>query len=250
MGANAYFRVLPPFSATTISANYYMVTITTTETLEIGQGWDNGCAPPIVSTRYVSLELLTNSYSNFIFYYPQAKSPSLPPTFSVVAGRPLHHLRKRAHMLVFDGGCLFSNTTTTPLSKTSIRARLRGWLFVFQHHYPTTLENEHICSFSTVGVCFLTPLPHHCRKRAYVLVFMGGCLFFNTTTPPPSKTSPYARFRWWLVVFQHHYPTTVENERICSFSMVVVCISTPLPHHCRKRAYALVFDGGCIFFCI
>jgi len=30
--------------------------------------------------------------------------------------------------------------------------------------------------------------------------------------------------------------------------MVVVCISNPLPHHPRKRARMLVFDGGCIFF--
>ena len=88
--------------------------------------------------------------------------------------------------------------------------------------HPTALENKRICSFSMADVCFPTPLPHHHRKRASALVFDGSCLFFNTTTPPPLKMSIHTRFRWWLFVFQTHYPTTLENERVCSFSTVVV----------------------------
>ena len=40
------------------------------------------------------------------------------------------------------------------------------------------------------------------------------------------------------------HPTTLENERACSFLMAVGCPSLPLSHHPHKRARALVFDGG------
>jgi hypothetical protein len=154
------------------------------------------------------------------FYYPQPKSLPLPPTFSLVAGWPSHHPRKRAHMLVFDGGGTAFNTTTPSLSKTSRYARFRRWLVVFHHHNSITFENEHTRSFSRVVICISIPLSHNPRKRAYALAFEGGYLYFNTTTPQPSKTSIRARFRGWLFVFQ-----------------------LPLPHNPRKRAYALVFEG-------
>src|SRR6266571_4535308 len=84
---------------------------------------------------------------------------------------PYHHPRKRALMLVFKGGYLFSITTTLRPSKTSICARFRWWLLVFYHHHHTTVETEHMCSVSMVVTCFASPPPYCPRKRAYTLVF-------------------------------------------------------------------------------
>ena len=46
-----------------------------------------------------------------------------------------------------------------------------------------------------------------------------------TTIQPPSKTSAFTRFRQWLLVSNHHHLTTLENECVCSFSMVVSLIT-------------------------
>src|SRR5260221_9686097 len=94
-----------------------------------------------------------------------------------------------------------------------------------------------------------------------MLVFDGVYLFFIRTTQPPSKTSAFARFQrwllvfhdhhpttvkneqmrsktcaftcfqWWLLIFHHHHPTTLENEQMRSFSMVVSLIT----HFCVMR---------------
>jgi len=147
------------------------------------------------------------------FYYPQPKSLPLPPTFSLVAGWPSHHPRKRAHMLIFDGGGTAFNTTTPSLSKTSRYARFRRWLVVFHHHNSITFKNEHMRLFSRVVICISIPLSHNPRKRAYALAFEGGYLY--------------------------HYSITFENEHTCSFSRVVTCISittTPQPSKTSIRA--------------
>ena len=94
--------------------------------------------------------------------YPPPRCVVLPVFY--LPSPPPHHLRKRAPMLVFDGGSLFSTSTTPPPSKTSEYARFQRWFVVCQHHHPTTFENEHLCSFSTVVGCFPPPPPHHLRK--------------------------------------------------------------------------------------
>jgi hypothetical protein len=118
--------------------------------------------------------------------------------FSMVVGyfpSPLfHHPQKRARMLIFEGGDLFSITTTPTPSKTSTYARFRGCWSVFHHHHPNTLENEHVCSFLKVVVCFPSLPSHHPRKRVRRLVFDGGCLFSMATTPTASKTRVPAHF--------------------------------------------------------
>ena len=89
-----------------------------------------------------------------------------------------NHPRKRASSLVFNGGCSFLPPPPPPPA--------------------TTLENEHVRSFSkAVALSY----PHHCgtttnlpRKRANELVFEGGCSFL----PPPPLSS-------------------IENEHVRSF---------------------------------
>ena len=58
-----------------------------------------------------------------------------------------------------------------------------------------TIENEHICSFSTVPVAarLPPPPPFHCRKRANVLVFDGhSCSFATSTTLSRGRQQPAA----------------------------------------------------------
>jgi len=45
---------------------------------------------------------------------------------------------------------------------------------------------------------------------------------------PPSKTSVIARFHGWLILCQHHHPTTAENEQLCSFLTAVVDHTTTI----------------------
>src|SRR6266566_3507809 len=91
--------------------------------------------------------------------------------------------------------------------------------------------------------------PHHHRKRARV-VFDGSYLFSGINTQPPSKTSIRACFRWRLLVFWHHHPTTIkneqcvlvfdggylfhpttiENEHLCSLLVVITCFPASAPH--------------------
>ena len=130
---------------------------------------------------------------------------------------PLHHW-KWAHLLVFDGSCLFSTSTTPLPSKTSKRAHFRWWLLVCHLHHPFTIENERICSFLMVAACF-PPSPHLChRKRENVLVFDDGCLFVTSITPLPSKMSASARFQCCY----HPLPLfTIKNECRCLFSRCI-----------------------------
>jgi len=87
-------------------------------------------------------------------------------------------------------------------------------------HYPTTIENERVRSFSS---------------------------FYITTTFPLPKLSTHAQFRWWLVVPCHHHPTTIEIEHLsCSISMVVDCTT---PQHCRNQVCMLNFDSVVGFSC-
>src|SRR4030081_1946936 len=68
-----------------------------------------------------------------------------------------------------------------------------------------------------------------------MLVFDGVYLFFITITQPSSKTSVFARFRWWLLASHHHHPTTLENEHMCSFSTVVsLIISFGMTRRCPQ----------------
>jgi len=80
-----------------------------------------------------------------------------------------------------------------------------------------------------------------------LLVFDGGYLFSGINTQPPSKTSIRARFRWRLLVFRHQHPTTIENEHLSSLLVVVTCFPASAPHHHRKRARLLAFDGAILF---
>ncbi len=102
-------------------------------------------------------------------------------------------------------------TTTTihrpPPSKMSTYARFRGWWL-----FATTIEDEHVCSFSTLegGGCLLPPPS-------------------TTAPPPPSQMSMYAHFRGWCLsfttTFHHHHHF----------------------HHCRRRAHMLIFENGGYF---
>ena len=171
-----------------------------------------------------------------------------------VTSSHLHHTRKWAQMLVFECFHLslpppFLPTFTwspSPPQTLEIdhRARLGKW--VCSTHclnkvcVPSNIVNIYmLISFPTAHRQISTPatdvfsgsrVANHPQKRD-PLVFDGGWLFFNTTTPPPSKTSIHAHFEWWLVVFRHHHSITIENEHTCSFSIVIVCLSTPLSHH-------------------
>ena len=142
-----YFHLFLP---TTTVAAHQLASTTITMTEDRPMVRENGCASPILPTRYVFPSNIVNISVLIQFYYPQPKSLPLPPTFSLVAGWPSHHPRKRAHMLVFDGGGTAFNTTTPSLSKTSRYARFRRWLVVFHHHNSITFENEHTRSFSKV----------------------------------------------------------------------------------------------------
>ncbi len=103
-----------------------------------------------------------------------------------------------------------------------------------QHHHPTNAENER--SFLTA----VGPFPVLPSKNERNCSFSRAV---GSSTQPPPKTSKYTRFRRWLVrfhiparfqrdhdklrvLFQHHYPTTAENEQLRSFSTA----ACPFPH--------------------
>jgi hypothetical protein len=128
---------------------------------------------------------------------------------------PPHHPTSDHHPTTVENErvCSFSSfyiTTTFPLPKLSTRAQFRWWLVVPCHHHLPPSKIEHLsCSILMVIDCFTSPLPQHCRNRARMLVFdsVVGC-----SSLPPSKSSAHAHFRWWLFVFYHHHPTTLETE--------------------------------------
>ena len=90
---------------------------------------------PFIFTKIHHLIILFSIYTHYLNTW------STPPH---------HHPRKRALMLIFKGGYLFSITTTLRPSKTSICTRFRWWLLVFYHHHHATVETEHTCSVSMV----------------------------------------------------------------------------------------------------
>ncbi len=74
------------------------------------------------------------------------------------------------------------------------------------------------CRFRYFRRVVPTTNTYHPRKWARRLVFEGGGFF---SPPPPSKTSWYALFRGWWLLFCHQHSITLENEPACSFSRVV-----------------------------
>jgi hypothetical protein len=61
----------------------------------------------------------------------------------------VHHL-KYSFLLSTEYRHCLDTWITPPPWKTSTFARFPGFAFVFHHHHLTTLENELVCSFSTV----------------------------------------------------------------------------------------------------
>ena len=98
-----------------------------------------------------------------------------------------YHPRKRATYARFQGWRLFSNATTTTTLQSEPHTLKQGTFSIILFTYEPSLTT------------FFTNSTHHPQKRAYVLVFEGGCL-------PP----------------HHHH--------------------LPLP---SKRAFKLIFEGGC-----
>src|SRR6266545_1201382 len=97
----------------------------------------------------------------------------------------------------------------------------------------TTLENEHIRSFSRVVFCH----NHHHHPTPTNNIHHH---------PPPSKPSVYTRFRGrWLSSSPPPFPS-FETECTRSFLREVVVFTTttiPLP---QNRAYVLIFEGGAV----
>src|SRR5258705_10495052 len=99
--------------------------------------------------------------------------------------------------------------------------------------HPSTLENEHARSFSTVIGCSSPPPSNHSQKRARVCSFL---MVVDCSSPPPSN-----------------HPR--KRAHACSFSRVVACLSlvSSYLHHLSappppKRAGMLIFVGGLLFY--
>ena len=61
-------------------------------------------------------------------------------------------------------------------------------------HIPPPSKRARVPSFLMMVDCSSAPPSHHPRKRARMLVFDGGGMYFITTIPLPLKTSTHARF--------------------------------------------------------
>ena len=167
------------------------------------------------------------------------QTPLETPSHAVPAATcHLHSTRKRAWTLVFE---CFDLSLSTSITTTCQLATPTS----------TTAENKRI---------------EQGEGKWVVLPPISKTVCISTT--PSSKTSAYARFRWWFVVshsttvenehtrsflmvvccFPKFHFTTLENECLCSFSIVVDCFllptSQPLP---SKTSTLLVFNGGLIF---
>ena len=90
-------------------------------------------------------------FFTFHLHHPTTFENEQLCSFSTMVGcfpaPPPYHLRKRAPMLVFDGGRLFSTTTTPPPSKTSRYARFRRWiiylLLILMYNYVPDIPPTH-----------------------------------------------------------------------------------------------------------
>ncbi len=66
---------------------------------------------------------------------------------------------------------------------------------------------------------------HHSLPHTQHINTTIGCLFSSTLTPPPLKTSTYAQFRGWLIVFQQHHTTPLKTSVYAHFQ----CFPSPPP---------------------
>jgi hypothetical protein len=104
---------------------------------------------------YSDFDLILKLWQICIFHHPEnVRVHMLLRVVSCSSPPPSHHPRKWVRVLVFDGGWLTFITTK-----------------------PTTIKNEHDCSFLMVVGCSLPLSPPY-------------------TIYPPRKTSRYAHFRW------------------------------------------------------
>jgi len=125
------------------------------------------------------------------------------------------------------------------VAKTLVTIRRAG--VSLPNHHPFATENKQTRSFLVVAACLSPPSPLHHQKQAHLLVFDGVCFFSTTTTTPlPPKMSKHAHFQWWLLVC---HPFTIENERICSFSMVLLVYYHPHPSSPSKTSIGARSQG-------
>src|SRR6266545_2613103 len=154
-----------------------------------------GTAPP----RFVSFPFLTTSCSNSYPPLPRSNAMcftangegSTPSPFVFVhfdanreGSTPLpvvlhHHPQERANTLVLEGGgCTRALTLAPPMSTTLENEQTHSFsvaVVVVQAHCPPPPMKM------SIRACFHwqlfsrpTTVPHHPRKRAYMLVFVGG----------------------------------------------------------------------------
>ena len=133
-------------------------------------------------------------------------------------------------MLVFDGGW-FATSPTPPRKRAP---RFRGWLVTFlsppPHHLRKRVRSKP-SAFARFRGRLVTVHHHHhptTLKTESVCSVLRVVGYFPITTSPPLKTSACARFQRWLVTFQDHHPTT-----------------TPPPS--KPSVNMLGFEGGCLF---
>jgi hypothetical protein len=109
-----------------------------------------------------------------------------------------------------------------PASKTSLRARFRGWLLfgnTTTTTAPSTLGNKLRALVFEGGARWQQHhqqhQPFHPRKRAVGARFQGWLLFGNTTTTPfhSRKRAACARFRVWLLLATPPLPPLKTSRR-------------------------------------
>ena len=163
---------------------------------------------PILSTRYM-----------FSLWYE-------PPLMTFLTNRNTHHPRKRAHMLVFEGGCLPSHHHHLPLpSKMSIQARFRGRLLFTPPPPLLTLEDEYVFK----GVATVYHPPHlsfplkmctyaRFRRRLFTpsppLFILEDEHTLYHHLPWPSKTSMFLR-AWPLFTIPHTSHSSRKRSLVC-----------------------------------
>src|SRR6266508_4886860 len=101
----------------------------------------------------------------------------------------------------------------------------------WHHHRPPPLKMSKHTHFWWRWLLSRPTVPHHPRKQAYVLVFIGG----SSPAPPVSTTleneHTFARFCGGCSPGPPLSPTTHENEHTCSCLLAVVVLPRSRTRH-------------------
>ena len=138
---------------------------------------------------------------------------------------PSNHPRKRACVLVFDGGWLLSIATTPPPSKTSTHARFRWWqpsvwrlyatVGISDHHPPSLARNARWVGsvpITPLRLAFRRPPSRVCNVTGWAYSVRSPLLFFyyllttyknNMTRRAHSLPSHECEME---VLVAHHHP--------------------------------------------